>query len=275
MPYSGVTEGVPYSLSRYTDVPGSAQKWAWFEACLDSGKMVAFDPRTSAPAVWSLRPEDTLGLVFWTKNPRALIQNRARLKPYEVTVHVTATGWAEVEKGAPTLDEAGRLLVATARAFKRVYWRFSPIPVLPDVELFRRFQRLLGYASLAGLHEVFVSFLQENDQLPETRSPAYRFDLLNMMTAEAHAFGVKVLLCRDDHSLDNRPGTLFKTEACVQPVDFGGEQHVHLENCGCVVMVDPFTINEACTYGCSYCYAGDKLLSPKKRNTIRSLSVVR
>lgn len=270
---SGVTEGIPYSLSRYTDLPAS--KWRWFEACLASGKMVAFDPRTAAPGVWSLAPDDTLGLVFWTKNPTNLLRNRGLLDPYRVTVHMTATGWSEVERGAPTLDESGRLLITTAKAFERVYWRFSPIPKLPPSEVIDRFGRLLVYAAMAEVRQVFVSFLQPNDKIPEERSTKARFALLNRLAQEADMFGVQVVLCKDDRSFQGCSGGRFATDACVQPVDFGGEHRVHLENCGCVVMVDPFTINESCHFGCDYCYAGDKSLSTKKRNTTRSLNVVR
>lgn len=266
---SGVAEGIPYSLSRWTDVSGSPNKWAWFRACLQSNKMVAFDPRTTAPGVWSLQPEDTLGLVFWTKNPTNLILSRKALAQYRVTVHMTATGWSEVEKGAPTLQEAGKLLVQTAKVFDTVYWRFSPIPQLPQAELFRRFQRLLGYASIANLDQVFVSFLQPNDKIPETRSPNERFELLNTLSVEAKEFGVKVVLCRDDRTLDSFKGHQFALEACVSPMDFGGDGHVHLENCGCVLLVDPFTLNESCHFGCTYCYAADKSLSVRKRNTTR------
>jgi hypothetical protein len=269
---SGVTEGVPYSLSRWTDVPAS--KWSWFESCLQHSQMVAFDPRTSVPSVWSLQPEDTLGLVFWTKNPTNLVRNKELLKPYDVTVHVTATGWSEVEKGAPTLEESGELLFQTAKAFKTVYWRFSPIPQLPERELLIRFQRLLGYASVAGLRKVFVSFLQSNDRVPETRGATERFELLNSMADEAKAFGIDAVLCGDDHSFDDFQGAKFSLGPCVNPVDFHSQHPIHLENCGCVLMVDPFTVNEACQYGCSYCYAADRSLSKNKRNTTR-LTVVR
>ena len=265
---SGVDEGVPYSLSRYTDVPNS--KWPWFQACLEAQKMVAFDPRkASAPGVWSLQPEDTLGLVFWTKNPTNLLLSQELLKPYQVTVHVTATGWSEVEKGTPTLEQAGQLLIKTAKSFKQVYWRFSPVPMLPTTELFRRFQLLLGYASVAGIKQVYLSFLQPNDKLPESRAPQERFNILNTLADEAKAFGIQTILCRDDRSLDGFKDPQFVLGPCVQPVDFGGQAHVQLENCGCVAMVDPFTVNESCGFGCDYCYSADKTLSEKKRNTTR------
>lgn len=259
---SGRTAKLPYSLSRWTDVPGSPNKWAWFQECLEHNKMIAFDPKTTAPKVWSLRPEDTLGLVFWTKNPTNLILGKKALSKYFVNIHVTATGWSEVERGAPTLRESGRLLVQTAKVFDKVRWRFSPVPLLSTHEVLHRFQNLLGYAARANMTQVIVSFLQPNGQIPETRTPQERFDLLNMLANEARKFGIEVILCADDQSFLERPGALFKTDACVSPEDF--KEEVHLERCGCVSMADPFTVNEACSSNCLYCYAKDRTLPPIK-----------
>lgn len=261
---SGLNENMPYSLSRWTDL---SAKWAWFESCLAAGKMIAMDPVTTAPSVWSLRPEETLGLVVWTKDPSILVARQLRLEAYRLIVNLTATGWSEVERGAPRLEEAGRLLVETAKAFPSVRWRFSPIPCLrPDV-LVERFSRLLEYACRAGLREVFVSYLQPNGRLPETRSAVERFDQLNALARLAASYGIRVVLCKDDRSFDDWSGALFTMGACVGPDDFP-EAKVTLDSCGCVRMVDPFTVNEACTFGCTYCYAADRSLAPRKRNTV-------
>jgi len=226
--------------------------------------MVAFDTQSIAPQVWSLAPEDTLGLVFWTKNPKKLSENRELLEPYNVIVQMTATGWAEAEKGAPDLNESAKLLYEASRAFK-VYWRFSPIPLLPHQELLRRFGFLLTYASMgAGLDRVYVSFLQENDRMPETRSSQERFDILNMLSEKARERGVDVLLCADDRDLV-KEGAVFKTGICVPASDFQGATQE--EDCGCVLMADPFTINETCMYNCTYCYTADRSLSPERRDT--------
>jgi hypothetical protein len=271
---SGREESVPYSLSRWTDLPGSTQKWQWFEQCLAFGQMIAFDPRTGVPSVWSLRPEDTLGLVFWTKDPRNLIAAQLRLQGYDVSVHVTATGWSEVERGAPSLEDAGHLLIETAKAFSLVRWRFSPIPLLPDWVVLERFKILLGYASTAGLKEVFVSFLQPNDRIPETRTKEQRFALLNELADEAAQVGVQIALCQDDLSFIDATDQRFTVDVCVPPKDFP-EASPAYERCGCVLMVDPFTINETCSFGCQYCYAGDQGLASKKRNSTKSLPVIR
>ncbi len=122
-PLSGKAENMPYSLSRWTDVP--AAKWPWFEQQLNQQWMVALDPK-GIPSKWSLKPEDTLGLIWWTKDPTNLLANVDLLKPYRNKVHVTITGWEEVEKGAPTFLKARKLLKKTAEAFgpENVTWRF-------------------------------------------------------------------------------------------------------------------------------------------------------
>jgi hypothetical protein len=265
--YSGKCEQFPYSLSRWTDIAGSKSKWTWFKSCLADQQMVAFDPKTATPKVWSLVPEDTLGLVFWTKNSRTLIQNKRLLEPYKVVVNLTITGWFEAEEGVPNFYKAGKLLTDTSETFK-TYWRFSPIPLLPIEILLFRFQHLLAYASLAKLNQVLVSFIQPNDKVQETRSLQERFDILNMLAEKAEKVGIKVVLCADDVSFKGYKGAIFETSPCVYSTDF--DYTVKMEKCGCVSMVDPFTVNEACEYNCDYCYSGYKNFSKEKRDTTQT-----
>ena len=276
---TGIREGLPYSLSRWTDVPAGANKWEWFKASLLDKKMVAFDPRTAIPSEWSLRPEDTLGLVFWTKDPTNLIFDAPRLRDYRVKVHVTATGWEEVEKGAPNLREAANLVGMAAKVLgpENVTWRFSPVPDVPDAA--DRFSTILAMAAYHGVERVYLSFLQENDLVPETRSKQEKLNLLTQIAEDAAHRGVKVYLCNEDRLLaghsDLHPN--LSSGICAPPEDFAlpSRERPPSEGCGCVLMVDPFTINESCVMGCLYCYAGDKNLAQKKRNTTRSLPVVR
>ena len=259
-------------MSRWTDVP--AAKWAWFRGVLAEGSMLAFDPRNALPSEWSLKPEDTLGLNFWTKDPRNLLIDRELLKPYKVKIHMTITGWEEVEKGAPTLKDALWLLEDTAKVFgaENVTWRFSPVPLVTDVA--DRFGRICAKASRAGVREVYLAFLQENDLMSETRTVSEREELLKKLGDRAAVFGIHVKLCADDQRL-LQGGCLHHNVShgiCAGPADWGGLPEA--EGCGCAIMIDPFSINESCTFGCQYCYAADKSLLPKKINTTRSLPIV-
>jgi DNA repair photolyase len=267
-PQSGKAEGLPYSLSRWTDLP--AAKWDWFEQQLDQGWMMAFDPRTAVPAKWSLKPDDTFGLIFWTRNPGELIAHADRIRDYPMVVHVTLTGWHEVEHGAPDLTEGISLLTRAVDAFgpDRVVWRFSPVPIVQDS--LERFQAIAIAARRIGLGHVYVSFLQENDSVPEQRSRRTRVELLRQLSVRTD---LDIRLCNEDATLKTYdemviPINLHRA-VCEDGRRFG--LRPPSEGCGCALAVDPFTINESCNMGCEYCYAADMSLSPAKRDTTGGL----
>jgi hypothetical protein len=241
--------------------------------------MAAIDQRTSVPARWSLRPEDTLGLIFWTKNPTNLIADAELLKAYRVKVHVTVTGWVEVEKGAPSLYEGAKLLCEAAKTFGpgNVTWRFTPVPIRDDVA--DRFRAIAAMAGDAGIQKCFVTFLQENDLLPETRKASEKVGLLRQFAADADFHKISLRLCHDDRVLlsGDRVHRNLDLGVCSPPEDFElpDTPLTPADTCGCNVVVDPFTVNESCTMGCSYCYAADSSTAPKKRNTTRALPVIR
>lgn len=263
-PRNAKKEGIPYSLSRWTDLP--AAKWAWFLRQLDQGWMMAFDPRTALPSKWSLKPQDTFGLIFWTRNPRSLIDHADRLLDYPMVVHVTLTGWHEVEHGAPGLEDGLELLAGAVDKFgpEKVVWRFSPVPTTNDV--LDRFDTLATRARELGVKQVYVSFLQENDLVPEQRCRKIRLELLRRMAVLEP--DLNVLLCNDDQTLkvhDVPMPANLRRGVCEDGKRFGPRPL--FEGCGCSLAVDPFTINESCSMGCEFCYAADKSLSPAKRNT--------
>lgn len=250
-------------------------------ANLNRGYMTAIDPSTGVPNNWSLDPENTLGLVFWTKDPTNIILDGHHLQPFDVKVHVTMTGWHEAERGAPEIDRALTLFTACVGMFgsDNVTWRFSPVPVVYDV--LDRFERIARTVAATGVRAAYVSFLQENDRVPETRPAEDRLDLLRRMSTRAMAYGVDILLCNEDRTLAGVacPPNL-RSGICADPASFNKLETSQVppsEGCGCVLMADPFTINESCSMGCTYCYASDENLADKKRNTTspRRLTLVK
>ena len=251
---SGRTEGLPYSLSRWTDVPVS--KWPIFLEALKKGSMIAFDPRNAIPYEWSLDPVETLGLVFWTKNPANIVKDYALLKPFKMKVHVTITGWTEEERGvpSPTVVCMETIKLAKLLGKENVVWRFSPVPLVDDSLI--RFHQIA--ACLKGsVDRVYLSFLQPNDLIPETRDAAEKLGLMVEMAEVAKRYGMQVILCNEDSMLrrvSELPENL-SAGVCAPPEDFAlpGFARPPSEGCGCVLMADPFTVNETCTMGCSYC----------------------
>ncbi len=283
---SGRVEGLPYSLSRWTDVP--AAKWGWFMDRMRAGNMEGFDPRTGIPSLWSLKPEDTLGLIFWTKNPENLVQHADMLRQYNTRVHVTMTGWHEEEPGVPDWADTASLtrVLGVKLGWERVTWRFSPVPLGLDLaEIVDRFDKIAWLISPflsepgGGVKTVFLSFLQPNDRIAETRSPEERVSLMRDLAEIAGKWGLQVRLCNEDRTLlgvRDLPSNLAPG-ICAPPEDFAlpGQVVPPSEGCGCTLAVEAFTVNESCTMGCRYCYAADETLSGKKRNTTRHLPLLR
>jgi hypothetical protein len=264
--HSGVDERMPYSLSRWTDLP--IDKWDWFKEQLRQGWMLGFDPRTAMPGKWSLEPEKTFGLIFWTKDPANIVKDAKLLDKFPLVLHVTLNGWPEVEVGAPGLWRGVSRLAAAVEQFgvERVVWRFSPIPLLYQTEVILRFEVIAKAAARLGLKRVYASFLQSNDLMMEQRTVQERQSLLRRM---ADVTSLEVVLCQDDKatlvgSLD-MPHNL-RSGVCEDGSIFG-RGLAHVDDCGCALAVDPFTVNETCSLGCGYCYAADKGLSQCRRNT--------
>lgn len=268
--FSGKSEGLLYSLSRWTDLP--AAKWRWFRERLNQGFMLGVDPRTALPKLWSLDPKDTLGLVFWTKNPTNLIEDARELEAYPWVAHITLTGWTEVEHGAPNIKWGLRRLGEAVDTFgpDHIVWRFSPVPVVPDV--FSRFERIAREVQSMGLRRVYVAFLQENDRVVDPRPIEERQDLLRRMSD----VGLDIFVCKDDlvlRGLEQTPRLRYGV--CEDGSRFTTRfRDIETEGCGCALAVDPFSINEACSMGCEFCYAADLSLAEEKRDTTKKLKVV-
>jgi len=266
---SGQRERLPYSLSRYTDIPASLDKWQWWCNALHQGYMQGFDPRTATPSWWSLAPEDTLSLEFWTKNPERLIQTEESLRPYSsLHVHVTLTGWAEVEHGAPCLEEGIALLRRTIATFGEcaVSWRFSPVPLLEEGVVTERFAQILDGLMPHVPRVVYVGFLQENlSTLKETRTVEERARLLWGLARLGRVAGCKVLVCSDLATWTPllNPHPNLTHGVCVPTTRYPFS--VETEECGCALMADPFTMNESCQLACVFCY----VVTTRKHNTTR------
>lgn len=276
-PLSGKELNFPYSLSRWTDVP--IDRWDWFRELLKKREMLGWHPQQMVPYRWSLRSDDTLGLIFWTKDPTNVMYEGLQDMGYKVKVHVTVTGWEEVEGKAPPLQRAATNLAMAYDLLgaDSVIWRFSPIPILDHAEVISRFHLILARTSEYAVKRVYASFLQPNDLIPETRSEMDRLNLLVQMAEVAQPYGVKVLLCNEDQLLKGHPDLHpnVSSGVCAPPEDFAlpKRDKPPSEGCGCVLMVDPFNVNESCRVGCRYCYVAD-LSGTRKDSSKEHLKVL-
>ena len=119
------------SVSRRCDIP------AWgmeaFMADLEAGYRLVpnpFDARKAKRV--SLAPEDVDCLVFWTRDPRAILEREAELRArgFPFVVQVTVTGYPRaLEPGVPDVEEVTKAMreLASRIGRKRLAWRYDPV----------------------------------------------------------------------------------------------------------------------------------------------------
>ena len=154
------------SASRRSDIPAFHARW--FAECLRAGFARVSNPFSNKIYEVSLRPEDVIAVVFWTRNPMPLFRHGFK----ELTdlgipacFQFTITGYDEILEKSTLSTE--RALAAFAHAADKVgpefvQWRYDPIVETSrhDWSWHRRnFERLAR--SLEGLtRRCTISFVQ-------------------------------------------------------------------------------------------------------------------
>ncbi len=122
------------SASRRTDIPAFHARWLLNR--LDAGFCHYLNPFSGQVYRVSLRPEDCLALVFWSRNPSPLLPHVANLweRGYRFYFQFTLNGYPQaIETHNPPLKAA----IATFQKLSQclspewVQWRYDPITTSP------------------------------------------------------------------------------------------------------------------------------------------------
>ncbi len=274
------------SASRRTDVPAFYMEW--FLRRLAAGRVRVANPfRPSQQRVISLGPDDVDAIVFWTRDPGALVRASDRLEELghrRTVALVTITGLAGTERGR-VLEPR---VVPTARAVdgflrlaerwgdpRRLAWRYDPVLLGPrdapgeHLERFARLARRLDGAT----DRAIVSFLDLYRktarrlaaagypvEMPEPGAPVLR-DLVAGLAAVAREHGMTLELCAEPPVYG---GTGARRGRCIDPDRLAalwpgrpfprGKDRGQRPDCGCCPSVD-VGMPDTCLGGCAYCYA--------------------
>jgi len=263
------------SASRRTDIP--AWYTPWLLNRLRAGYCHVANPFGGQISRVSLRTEDVLALVFWTRNPAPLLPHLEALRAagYRCYVHMTITGYPRVlEPAAPPVGEA----VATLRRLSaaigpaNVIWRYDPILIsaltTPETHL-QRFTSLA--ANLAGVVEQciisYTQFYQKTTRnlnaVPELcwmdPDADQRIRLAVLLADIAAIFNIRLAACCSPELLSER----ISPAHCVDPAHLRRlrpDVAVTLSttpsraHCGCAASTD-IGAYDTCRHGCAYCYA--------------------
>jgi hypothetical protein len=273
------------SVSRRCDIPRF--RFQWFLKRLDMGFTDVVNPfnRGQVRRV-SLAPASTEAFVFWTRDPRNILEHAAELEDRGCRFYVmtTLTGYPKVlEPDVPPPDTVCAAMARLSRIIgaRRVIWRYDPLLLssVTDEDFHRRnfsalakrlqgtvqrvivsvydeyggAKRRLAVLEKAGLCKLFPHYDDTGLPLP---GPCR---LLAELAETAVSTGMEIQSCAEAgnlRSLGIKPG------ACVDGalikelwgIESSGKDKNQRPHCLCAAGVD---IGEygLCPAGCIYCYA--------------------
>ncbi len=277
------------SASRRTDIPAFYTPWLMNR--IHAGFCVY--PNPLYPHKFyrvSLRKQDVLGIVFWTRHPAPLIPHLPELDKagFAYYFQYTVVGYPRtIDVRSPSLDAAIKTFCDLSRHIgpDRTIWRYDPIILNRELttswhqDNFRRIADALAQAT----HRLVVSII---DPYARTQrrvgtsddgvaySPDAYVALLRWIVAEAAARSLRVQSCAES----SLAVTGITPGSCVDAAllySLAGRQppsrlrlHKQREGCLCHQSVD-IGVNDSCGFGCLYCYATtshDRAMETLKRH---------
>jgi hypothetical protein len=260
------------SASRRTDIPSWYSEW-FFNRLREKYVLVRNPMNVHQVSEISLNLELVDCIVFWSKNPRPMLDKLHLLDAYPFYFQFTLNSYTQdIETGLPRKRE----IIDTFKALSdkigahRVLWRYDPIllnetyTVAYHVENFGKIARALkGYTE-----KVTISFIDFYSKIAKSLAPfrimqtsdddkrtiarhlsgiAYENGFLMDTCAEdidLEGFNITHARCIDDRLIERITGCKLKVE----------KDKTQRLLCGCAASVDIGAYN-SCSNGCLYCYA--------------------
>ncbi len=261
------------SASRRTDIPSYYS--VWFFNRLRVGDVYVRNPMNAHQiSQISLSPEVVDGIVFWTKNPRPMLDRLNELRDYMYYFQFTLTSYGkDVEQNIPSKSKV--IVPAFQRLSDtigpdRVIWRYDPIFLSETytMEYHIRYFEELAKRLAPYTRKCTISFLDIYDKTKRNIAPvapgsfsAEQQNILAKRIAEiAHSYGLRLDTCAEAIDLQQYG---IKHARCIDGRLFEQLLHCSLQTkkdknqrteCGCIEAIDIGTYN-TCRNGCRYCYA--------------------
>lgn len=260
------------SASRRTDIPAFFSDW--FFNRISEGSLLTRNPMNLYQiSRISLSPDIVDCIVFWSKNPKRMLDRLHLIKRYNYYFQFTITSYGQqLEPNVPTLDEAIDIFKTLYLKIgkKRVIWRYDPIILAANIDLqyhinnFEHIARRLSgktqrcvisfvdlyKKTIRNISSVSINNITGRNMLDLARELsviAARYDIELFSCAEEInllSCGIKHGKCIDDKLIEEVFGFALQ-------IDKDKNQR---RECGCVASVDIGAYN-TCPHGCLYCYA--------------------
>ncbi len=268
------------SASRRSDIPALYSRW--FLRRLEEGFCDWIQPFGGQLNRVSLKAEDCLAIVFWTRNPAPLLPALQGLKAggYFFYFHFTLTGYPEeLETCNPSLEASLRNLqkLAELAGPEAVIWRYDPIVLSSRTPIdfhLRRFARIAREIQ-GATRQVYISFVDLYGKTKKNfealnqkfgigfQEPDFREkkELALRLADRASRHGMMLYACCEDELIDAGGGIQkghcvdIVTVRCLRPgTNEAPKRRPTRDQCGCTESVD-IGAYDTCPLGCTYCYA--------------------
>lgn len=260
------------SVSRRTDIPSFYSEW--FFNRIKEGYVYVINPfnRKQVSKV-SLRAEDVDCIVFWTKDPKPMLNRLRELKDYKYYFQFTITSYRkDIETNLRPKKELIKTFKDLSEAIgkEKVIWRYDPI-LLNDFytkeyhyEWFERFmQELSPYTERCVIS--FIDFYKKTERsIKHLNIKQFNeediYEMAEVLSKISRGYGITLEACSEKFDLSKvgiNPTKCIDDRLISKII--GADINVkkdptQREECGCVKSVDIGQYN-TCIHGCAYCYA--------------------
>ncbi len=266
------------SVSRRTDIP--AFYGDWFINRLNEGFAGYVNPFGGQKYIVSLKPEDVICFVFWSKNYEPFIEKLEHIGKmgYKFYFNYTITGLPNIfecnlAETKYTIDTLKK--ISDMYSPKHINWRYDPIVIssITDYDFhLKNFENIA--ANLQGhvercyfsyviqygkVKRNFDIFQKKNNVTVDEPDTDFKIKLANQLTGIANHYGISMQTCCGDFLI----GTNIKKAHCIDGSiieelfyqnDFRYSEKPTRKECGCTDSTDIGTY-DTCPHGCIYCYA--------------------
>ncbi len=260
------------SASRRTDIPAFFSDW-FINRLNEQYAYVRNPMNIHQVSKISLSPDVVDCIVFWSKNPRPIIEKLNVLNDYMYYFQFTLNAYEEdFEPNLPPLSTRIDTFQALSNLIgkNRVIWRYDPIIVNDNytidwhVKKFRCLAKQLCHYT----EKVTISFIDLYTKISHAMKGKRIYELScpqkdtisNHFAEIAHSHSLVIDTCAEDIDLSSYG---IEHARCIDDrliskllhcsIDIGKDKNQRLE-CGCIESIDLGLYN-TCQNGCVYCYA--------------------
>jgi DNA repair photolyase len=267
------------SASRRTDIP--AFYTPWFMNRIRDGFLLTRNPFNEHQVRRvSLSPQDVDVIIFWTRNPRMLMQHLNELDSlgYNYYFQYTITGYPkELENSVPRPHRAIKTFINLSDRIgaDRVIWRYDPILIsnLVDINEHKRIFSKIAAMLYGKTRKVVISFADFYKKTERklalvnglefsdiTLNANMLNELVDYMSSVAKKYNMSIETCAEKVSTSSLGVSHGKCidDTLIKNI-FGislshAKDSGQREACGCIKSIDIGSYN-TCLHECSYCYA--------------------